>query len=323
MLEVAGDLRRLLDRLGERQPVGQAGQAVAQHLGAERALGLDLDRAVDDAEQAARRVAGLRKRRQLDPEIPRRNAFAVPEVELAVDIGAVEEAVEQSAIGPSSGSRPRSSRSRCRSERCDGLDEAVVVGGDVEAAVGALDDRGGDRQGAEQAGIVRRSRGAVLRLNLSARRCLAAAAGGLLQPACSASMARGVNSTYLCPSVRCLTDVRLIGQAKRLLRGKPIGGMRPAAPRAARHGVRSLSVRTRPLSPPSAQLSPSASANAIASRQAAVAIALQRDALPARQLGQLGEREHQHLAVLADHRDRVRAVGDRPHHRDLAPRAAG
>jgi lysophospholipase L1-like esterase len=56
-----------------------------------------------------------------------------------------------------------------------------------------------------------------------------------------------------------------LAQSKRLLRGKPIGGMRPAAPRAARHGERSLSVRTRPLSPPSAQLSPSLSENAIAS----------------------------------------------------------
>src|SRR3954468_8493179 len=53
-----------------------------------------------------------------------------------------------------------------------------------------------------------------------------------------------------------------LDQANRLLRGKPIGGMRPAAPRAARHGERSVSVRTRPLSPPSAQLSPSASENA-------------------------------------------------------------
>ena len=42
-----------------------------------------------------------------------------------------------------------------------------------------------------------------------------------------------------------------------LFLGKPIGGMRPAAPRAARHDVRSVSVRTRPLSPPRAQLSPS------------------------------------------------------------------
>ena len=41
------------------------------------------------------------------------------------------------------------------------------------------------------------------------------------------------------------------------LRGKPTGAIRPPAPRTARQGVKSLSVRTRPLSPPSAQLSPS------------------------------------------------------------------
>ena len=50
-----GDLRPgFLDRFGERQAVGQAGQAVAQHFGAQRALRLHLDRAVDDAQQAAR-----------------------------------------------------------------------------------------------------------------------------------------------------------------------------------------------------------------------------------------------------------------------------
>ena len=55
MLEVARDLLAgLLDRFGEGEAVGQAGQAVAQHLGAQRALGLHLDGAVDDAQQAAR-----------------------------------------------------------------------------------------------------------------------------------------------------------------------------------------------------------------------------------------------------------------------------
>ena len=57
MLEVAGDLLAgFLDRFGEGQPVGQAGQAVAQHLGAQGPLGLDLDGAVDHAQQAARGV---------------------------------------------------------------------------------------------------------------------------------------------------------------------------------------------------------------------------------------------------------------------------
>src|ERR687889_439238 len=58
---------------------------------------------------------------------------------------------------------------------------------------------------------------------------------------------------------------RLIYEEKRLLRGNPIGGIRPAAPRAARHGVRSVSVLTRPLSPPSTQLRPSDCRKAIAS----------------------------------------------------------
>ena len=41
-------------------------------------------------------------------------------------------------------------------------------------------------------------------------------------------------------------------------RGNPFGAIRPLAPRIARHGVRSVSDLTRPLSPPSGQLIPSA-----------------------------------------------------------------
>ena len=50
--------------------------------------------------------------------------------------------------------------------------------------------------------------------------------------------------------------ITIVGQPNVFERGNPIGGMRPAAPRAARQGVRSVSVLILPLSPPSAQLSP-------------------------------------------------------------------
>src|SRR3546814_1924262 len=46
---------------------------------------------------------------------------------------------------------------------------------------------------------------------------------------------------------------------------RSVGGIRPAAPRATRQGVRSASVRTRPLSPPIVQLSPSSRRKAMAS----------------------------------------------------------
>ena len=52
----AGRSPLTLDRLGERQAVGQPGQAVAQHFGAQRPLRLDLDRPVDQADEAARAV---------------------------------------------------------------------------------------------------------------------------------------------------------------------------------------------------------------------------------------------------------------------------
>src|SRR4030095_16778544 len=51
-------------------------------------------------------------------------------------------------------------------------------------------------------------------------------------------------------------------------------------------------------------------------RQAAVAVTLQRHALPSCELGQLDEREHKHLSVLADDRDRIRGLGDQTDHRD-------
>src|SRR3546814_8319587 len=47
-------------------------------------------------------------------------------------------------------------------------------------------------------------------------------------------------------------------QPKRLFRGQPVGGIRPAAPRATRQGATSVSVRVRPISPPIAPLNPSA-----------------------------------------------------------------
>ena len=113
--------------------LGKPGQAVAQHLGAKRALRLDLDGAVDDAQQAAllRSVASCGKRRQLDPVELRGDAVAVAEIELAGDVVAVEEvpaAGRRSAR--SSGNRPRSSRARCRST-ARRFDEAAVVGGDA------------------------------------------------------------------------------------------------------------------------------------------------------------------------------------------------
>lgn len=52
---------------------------------------------------------------------------------------------------------------------------------------------------------------------------------------------------------------------KRLSRGNPVGGVRPAAPRAVRHSDRSLSVRVRPVSPPIGQLMPSAKTKVVAS----------------------------------------------------------
>ena len=92
MVEVARRLvAGLLDRLGEGQAVGQAGQAVAQHFGAQIVLGLDLDGPVDHAEQAARlALRAARERRQLElQEMARGDPLALAQVELVggVDVG--------------------------------------------------------------------------------------------------------------------------------------------------------------------------------------------------------------------------------------------
>ena len=136
MLEVATDLLTgFLDRLAERQPVGQAGQAVAKHLGAKRALGLDLDGAVDDAQQAAGgRAVDLGQRRKLDPEIARRNALAVLEVELTANIGAVEEPLQEVGDRPGLQAVGVVPVGRGAGGALDGLEKAAVVGGDVEIA---------------------------------------------------------------------------------------------------------------------------------------------------------------------------------------------
>ena len=158
MLEIAGhSLAGFLDGLGEGEPVGKPRQAVAQHLGAQGPLGLDLDRPVDDAQQAARQIIVLaRKRCELEPEIVRRNAFAVLEIELTGDLGAVKELLQQ--IGDRSrlqafGVVPVERLARGLLDR---RKEAAVVSHDLkQAAVMALDDRCGNRKRVEQAGIVR------------------------------------------------------------------------------------------------------------------------------------------------------------------------
>src|SRR4051812_41117503 len=97
MLEIARDrLARILDRLGKGETIGKTGEAVAKHLGAQRALRLQFDGTVDEAQQAAaRRLTGLGQRRELDPVELGRNAVAVGEIQLACDIRAIEEAAQE------------------------------------------------------------------------------------------------------------------------------------------------------------------------------------------------------------------------------------
>ena len=91
-----GVAHRLLEPIEEQAAVRQAGKAVAKHLGPQRPFGLDLDGAVDDAEQAAQtHVLDAGERRQLYTEEARGDPLPVPEVELARHVGPVEEAAQQ------------------------------------------------------------------------------------------------------------------------------------------------------------------------------------------------------------------------------------
>ena len=77
-----------LDRFAEAEAVGQAGQAVAQHLGAKVVLGLDLDRPVDDAEQAARRVRRVQRRAATSLSFRKRRPTPSPSANLDLVPGA-------------------------------------------------------------------------------------------------------------------------------------------------------------------------------------------------------------------------------------------
>src|SRR6185369_9637054 len=81
--------------------------------------------------------------------------LAVLEVELASGVGAVEEAVDQladRAVLEAVGLVPIG---RGAGRLANGFEEPAVVRGDLELLGVALDDRRSDRQGIEQAAVVR------------------------------------------------------------------------------------------------------------------------------------------------------------------------
>ena len=92
-------------------------------------------------------------------------------------------------------------------------------------------------------------------------------------------------------------------QLNRLSRGKPRGAIRPADARAPIHSARSVSVRVPPAGSFQAKASRQNKGGGI--RQPTVLVFLQPHALALGHLGQFGQREHQHLAVIAHHGDMI------------------
>ena len=97
-------------------------------------------------------------------------------------------------------------------------------------------------------------------------------------------------------------------------RGKPCGGRRPAWARSPSQSLRSAIDRTKLRPDESIQVSPSAFGEDAHVGDAAVLVFLQPDALAARHLRHLVEREEEELPVLAEGRHHVAARGDAEPH---------
>jgi hypothetical protein len=159
MLAVAGFLRAdFLDRLGERQAVRKAGQAVAKHLGTKGALGLHLDGAVDQRQQASRLVpAGVRQWRQFDLEIARRGALAVAELEVGVGFGRIrEEGLQKVGDGAAAQAFGAIPVERAAGGALDRLAESIFGRRHREDIAAAVEnDRGRDRKRCKQGAVIR------------------------------------------------------------------------------------------------------------------------------------------------------------------------
>ena len=152
---VAGTAFGIFDHFAEREPIWQAGQAVAKHFGAQRAFRLDLDGPVDQRQQAPR-LGAIEpcQRRQPNPEIARRHPVAIAKLDLVAVLRAVEELLDQGAdrtVLEAFGAVPVG----CRAGRIfDGIGEAFVMRQYVQFGVGlAGDDGRGDRKRVEQVAI--------------------------------------------------------------------------------------------------------------------------------------------------------------------------
>ncbi len=140
------------DHFAKRQPVGQAGQAVAKHFGAQRFLRLNFDRSIDQADQApAPAFVVARQRRQLDPVMDRPRPVAVAEFEFARGVVIGQIGFHQSRdLKLAAFAEVAAHHRRVAGRRHHFVEHAVAVDQLEYAAAAQADDRRGDRKRVEQ-----------------------------------------------------------------------------------------------------------------------------------------------------------------------------
>src|SRR6185437_8032878 len=147
----------LFNSFGEGQAVRKAGQAVAQHLGAEIVLGPNLDSSIDDAQETATRLVRSRgQRRQFQLEEAAADSFTFGNFNFVGRGGRIDqECPDESA--PFS----LSITLECFGEGLGGavaareLQESRVHRVDPQFSILLGEYRGGDGQGVEQAEVIR------------------------------------------------------------------------------------------------------------------------------------------------------------------------
>src|SRR5205814_6174575 len=158
------------------------------------------------------------------------------DVEFAIGIEAVEESLHEfgnwtvlQAIGVVPVGR-RASRS------IDCLNEPLVMSRHAQGAFGPYNDRGRDGQGVEQAKLIQHRKVRSRVQSVRPSEPLSSGWAGRCSLHSRFYGQKGLILSIFFPLANILTPVRLrlgsLAQQKRLFRGKPIGGMRPAAPRA-------------------------------------------------------------------------------------------
>ena len=232
---------------------------------------------------AARPLLVALQRRQLDPEMRRADAFAVAEVELARRAAEIGEECRSISWAICRCAHRENRRASVAGVAGQPAISRRTAGWRIDQLQDPARRQADDRRRRSAARRARRVSSFGRRARQSFRPCARAHAFWRRKTVCCSLHRAGYAGNAVNSSValtrRFLTSVVVVEAVdpREADRRHPPGGAARGPPRP-----RSVSVRVRPLSPPIAQLSPSANRNADRVGQPAVAIALQLHPLPAR-----------------------------------------